>query len=413
MESGDLIDGRFTLLERRAYDLPGVERFLARDQRLRKRVVVDVVTSLAPTAVRRSALASMTVRDPRIARTIAVVAPPGDDTAIVTEEAVGVPLSSLLGQRRLGEAQARAVVGEATRALAAAAAGQVHHGWVRPEVISVDARGRVMIAGLATDGALALQAAVRRGKGEAADATALAAVFLTCVTGKDSGTATAADLPPDLSEGSQKLCEAALEGNTLHAFGEVLDALGAFDTRVLRGLPANVDALPLPVAYAADEAKRKRRERAAMARRKLVATPASGIAIAPETLERAEVAATGSIPIVLPEAEPLEDLHDMYTLDAIVDEQVAKAKPTTSELFWARMHRQWPQSERVSRRLQRAHHRAINGGPIPSMPIVLTLVAGGLVVAAMLAFSWMTADTNQPPTAEDPLSHYPDFTFGP
>jgi hypothetical protein len=47
------------------------------------------------------------------------------------------------------------------------------------------------------------------------------------------------------------------------------------------------------------------------------------------------------------------------------------------------------------------------------MPIVLTLVAGGLVVAAMIAYSWMTSDTGETPTVEDPLGHYPDYTFGP
>jgi len=414
VQVGDSIDGRFTLLKKREYDLPGVDRFLARDERLRQTVVVDLITSLAPSAVRRSALASMTVRDPRIARTIAVVAPTGTGiTAIVTETAPGVTLAQVLTDRRLDEARARAVVGEAARALSAASARRVHHGWVRPEVLTVDARGHVVLSGIATDGPLALQAAIRRGSGEAADATALAHVFLACVTGVEAGEATATDVPDGLSDGSRALCDAAIAGHPLDGLAQVLDYLGNFDARVLRGLPAGVDSLPLPIARAAAETKRRRRERAAAARNRLQARPGPVIAIAPQTLERAEEAASGPIPIVAEASIELEDLHDLLTFDAMVDEQAAKRKTTTAELFWERMHRTWPQSEHISSRLQRAHHRALHGGSIPSTPIVLLLVFAGLVVVALLAATWITAGQGDPPPTSDPLDHYPDYTFAP
>lgn len=416
VQVGDIIDGRFALLKERDYDLPGVERFVARDERLRQDVIVDLITSLAPTAVRRSALASMTVRDPRIARTIAVVAPSsGGVTAVVTEAAPGTVLSEILGRRRLDEARARAVVGEAARALSAASARRVHHGWVRPQVISVDARGRVFLTGIATDGTLALQAAIRRGGGESADASALARVFLSCVTGLDADHATTSDIPGGLAEGSQALCDAALGGKPVDALAKVLDHLGTFDSRLLRGLPASVDSLPLPVALAQAETKRKRRERAAAARSSLVKTPRQGIEILPQTLERAQVeaAATGSIPLVVEPEVELEDLHDLLTFDEMVAEQHAGRRPTLPEAFWGRLNRRWPDSPRIARRLKRAHHRAIYGGPIPSTPIILLLVIGGLVAISMTAASWFAANRGEPPPPSNPLTYYPDYTFGP
>ena len=72
MLTGELLDGRFEALDATDYDLPGVERQLGRDIRLNTPVLIDSVTSVAPTAVRRSALRAMSVRDPRLARVIAV-----------------------------------------------------------------------------------------------------------------------------------------------------------------------------------------------------------------------------------------------------------------------------------------------------------------------------------------------------
>src|SRR5690606_10718964 len=111
--------------------------------------------------------------------------PTNKPTIIISEPLHGVRLDAVLARRRLDEAKAKAVVGEVARALTAASAAGVHHGWVRPACIAIDARGRVTIAGLGTDSELALQAGVRRGKGEKADATALSRVFLACITGRD------------------------------------------------------------------------------------------------------------------------------------------------------------------------------------------------------------------------------------
>jgi serine/threonine protein kinase len=232
VEVGTTLDGRFALLARAEYDLPGVERFLAHDIRLGSDVVVDEISSVAPRAVRRAALSTLVVRDPRLPRTIAASAA-DTSTYIVTERAEGISLATILGKRRLDEDRARAVVGEVARALAEASAGGVHHGWLRPESVFVDDRGRVSITGLAVDGELALQAGWRRGRGEGADATALARIFLASVTGRPAITATDADLP-DLTPASRSLCEDALAGKPVASLTHILDAVGPFDARSLR-----------------------------------------------------------------------------------------------------------------------------------------------------------------------------------
>ena len=72
MLTGDVLDGRFESLDAAEYDLPGVDRLNGRDTRLDTPVYLDTVTSVAPTAVRRAALRAMSVRDPRLARIVAV-----------------------------------------------------------------------------------------------------------------------------------------------------------------------------------------------------------------------------------------------------------------------------------------------------------------------------------------------------
>lgn len=421
--TGDLLDGRFAPLEQGEYDLPGVERALGRDTRLDTPVVIDTITCVAPASVRRAALRAMSVRDPRLTRVVSVQGgPTNKPTIIISEPLHGVRLDAVLARRRLDEAKAKAVVGEVARALTAASAAGVHHGWVRPACIAIDARGRVTIAGLGTDSELALQAGVRRGKGEKADATALSRVFLACITGRDPDETTAADLPPKLSDGARSLCEKAIAGKDVATHAALLDHLGQFDTRALRGLPSHVDSLPLSLVAAKEAEKRRKKERLEAARRALTGPKVTaGITIARETLVKAEVeaeAVTGGIPHVVQDAraveeEPLEDLHDLLTFEEMVEEQTARAKPTVSELLYERLHERWPQSQAITKRLERAHDRAINGGPINATPILMTLLVIGIGIVVFLAVSALTAGISGKPAPEDPFKHYPDYTYGP
>ena len=419
---GELLDGRFEALDAAHYDLPGVERFLGLDTRLNTPVLIDAVTSVAPTAVRRSALRAMSVRDPRLARVIAVHGGAGTaPTHIVGEPLPGVTLAAVLSRRRLDEAKAKAVVGECARALQVAAAAGVHHGWVRPESIGVDSRGRVVVSGVGIDGELALQAGLRRGKGETADATALARVFLACITGRDADEATAADIPPGTSDAARALCDTAIAGTSVGSLTDLLDAVGTFDTRALRGLPSGVDSLPQSLKGAAEAEKRRKRARLEAAKRAFTGPRVTGgVTIARETLVKAEAeAVTGSIPLVVPPTpaleldEPLEDLHDMLTFEAMVNEQAARVKPTTAELLYTRLHNRWPTSRRITARLERAHERAINGGPIHATPIVVGLFVTGLVVVAIAAITLLGDGFGQDPNPNFTRDTYPSYTYGP
>ena len=293
---------------------------------------------------------------------------------------------------------------------------------MRPSCIAVDARGRVVVAGVGVDGELALQAGLRRGKGEGADATALARIFLACVTGRDPDTATATDIPPGTSAPSRELCERAIAGRDVESLAKLLDALGPFDTRVLRGLPSGVDSLPLSLASATEAEKRRKRDRLEAARKAFTGPRVTaGLTISRETLVKAEVeaeAATGSIPLVVhgvPEPAPveLEDLHDLLTFDAMVDEQVARSKPTNAELLYERLHRRWPNSRRITARLERAHERAISGGPINATPFILVLLVGGLVVVVILAVSLLSQGFGGDTNPGDDLGNYPSYSYGP
>jgi hypothetical protein len=423
--TGEVLDGRFEALDQVGYDLPGVTRYIGVDTRLNSRVNIDEVTSVAPTAVRRAALRCMSVRDPRLARVVAVLGgTTGTKTVIVSEPLQGVTLDAILAKRRLDEAKASAIVGEAARALLVASAARVHHGWVRPECISVDSRGRVMLAGAGVDSELALQAGIRKGKGEQADATALSRVYLACITGKDADAATAADIPPATSADARALCERVIAGKGFTTLTALIESLGAFDTRKLRGLPASVDSLPLSLTKAAEAEKRRKRDRLEAAKRAFTGPRVTGgLTIARETLVKAEVeaeAVSGSIPLVVAgipvevtePTEEVEDLHDMLTFEAMVDEQVARAKPTLSELMYERLHSRWPKSELFTRRLERAHYRAVNGGPINATPFVLVLLVGGLFVLVMTAVLTLAQGFGQDGDHENP-GVYPSYSYKP
>lgn len=427
MLTGQVLDGRFEALDVASYDLPGLDRQHGRDTRLDTRVFLDTVTSVAPTAVRRAALRAMSVRDPRLARVIAVQGGGATSpTTIVSEPLPGVTLSDVLARRRLPDAKARAVVGEAARALAVASAAGVHHGWVREACISIETTGRVTVAGVGIDGELALQAGLRRGKGEAADATALSRVFLACITGRDADAATAADIPDSTTASSRELCERVIEGKGFESLAQFSDALGPFDTRVLRGLPSGIDSLPLSIANAAEADRRRKRDRLDAARKAFTGPRiTAGLTISRTTLAKAEVEAeaiTGSIPLVVrgapvatpePHEEPLEDLHDMLTFEEMVDDQAARAKPTLPELVYERLHARWPNSRRITAKLEKAHYRAINGGPINATPIVMVLLVAGLTLVAMTAITLLSQGFDGPDAPGDGLSNYPSYTYAP
>lgn len=152
VERGTLVVARYRLEDQIASDLEGVRAWEAVDQILDRAVRVSLIegdeAALTLDAARRAAL----VADSRLTRVLDVLHD-SSRSFVVTEPHVGRSLADLVAEGPLTAAQARAIVGNAARALEAARRRGVHHGALRPSAIRVY-RGNVRVTGLGLDGAL-------------------------------------------------------------------------------------------------------------------------------------------------------------------------------------------------------------------------------------------------------------------
>ena len=105
-------------------------------------------------------------------------------------------------------------------------------------------------------------------------------------------------------------------------------------------------------------------------------------------------------------------IEDGQQFEAMVDEQVAVAKPTLPELIYGRLHSRWPRSRGITRRLERAQYRAANGGPINATPFLLVLLVGGLFALAFIAFATLSQGFGQDGNTGKP-GVYPTYSYGP
>lgn len=163
---GTVLAGRYRVLQPVGSDLPGASSWQATDQILDRPVRVRVLeqgnVAQALDAARRAALVS----DPRLVRVLDVGTHQGSISYVVTEQVTGPSLGDLLARGPLSADQARAVVGEAAAALEVARRRGVHHLALRPGVLHVTPEDRVLLTGLALDGAL-----LGQGLGDARDTT--------------------------------------------------------------------------------------------------------------------------------------------------------------------------------------------------------------------------------------------------
>lgn len=154
VERGTVLAGRYRVLQPLGSDLPGASSWQATDQILdrpvRVRVLVHGNVAQALDAARRAALVS----DPRLVRVLDVGTHQGTVSYVVTEQVTGPSLTELLARGPLSADQARAIVGEAAAALEVARRRGVHHLALRPGVLHVTPEDRVLLTGLALDGAL-------------------------------------------------------------------------------------------------------------------------------------------------------------------------------------------------------------------------------------------------------------------
>lgn len=152
LEPGVLVVARYRLEEPLAADLSGVQPWAATDQILDRPVRVSLIegpdAALTLDAARRAALIS----DPRLTRVLDVLQDNGRDY-VVTEPYAGVCLADLVERSPLSARAARAVIGDAAKALEAARRRGVHHGALRPSAIRIH-KGAVRVTGLGIDGTL-------------------------------------------------------------------------------------------------------------------------------------------------------------------------------------------------------------------------------------------------------------------
>ncbi|MFW2512613.1 hypothetical protein ACNI3K_02425 [Demequina sp. SO4-13] len=447
MEAGATLGRRFVLRRREHHDLPGVDRWVAHDERRQLDVTVDLLTSLAPSAVRRAAVRAAQVRDVRFARVLASGRESvGDEriTYVVTERPRGIRMDLFAGVRVLPARLAGSVVGETARALEVAAASGVHHGYLRASSITVTSAGRIVISGLDAEGELATQAGLGRGHSELADAVALARLHLTLVTGMDPDEVTAADVPTALPAPARDLALATVAGTGPHTLAAVSRALGPADAEVLRSVRAAMRTLPN--APGAAEPLPPARSGPAVAvtdgtletaAHEAAAAIAAGL-VAPEVADevradhvdraaiRAEQAEDGQV-LAAPEVAAQYSKHTrrvvarqadeplgLETWQEIATEQNAEVPPSAAQAVLEWLEQRFPRSTALSTAASQARHRAQKPAPINSGPVLVGLFFTATVVVAIVAFSMLTQPYE--PDFErhnNPPGSYPEFTFSP
>jgi len=443
VQAGATLGRRFTVLRTVDHDLPGVERWVAQDARRDLDVTLDVLTSVAPSAVRRAAVRAAQVRDARFARVIASgrESVAGERiTYVVTERPTGVSVAELAGHRIVPPSAACALISEAARALSVAASQGVHHGHVRAQALTITDAGRVVVSGLDSDGELANQAGVGRGRTEVADAHALAQLFLTLVTGMESTQVTVPDLPDDLPLGAADLARGAVAGEGPGTLAQLTLALGAADPTALRSLRRTWHALP-----SVDEPEVAPRP------------PVPAVRVDPATLSAAEHEAAAALvagvaapvvaqevvtehidPAVIPHpaderaqyATPEQAArfskrtrravertsHEPLALDTFEEINEEQNEGTSRSLWLAMLEgiqRHVPTNAPLDTAVDWARQRSERAGPLRTGPLLVGLFLTAIIIVGAVAFSVLQSPLDGEDEIVDPMPDYPDFTFSP
>jgi hypothetical protein len=190
---GDLLMGRYRLDAELFCNLPDARRFLATDKILGRKAEVNLIggphTEDAIDAARRAAL----IDDPRLVRIIDAGSYSGL-SFVLTAPLEGVSLADV---GPLSATQARAVAGEVASALAEAAARDVYHLALRPELLFLGSGDSLKIGGLAWDAASRGQGKLDAAAANAFDAQELVAVLYAALTARWPGkTASVMGSPP-------------------------------------------------------------------------------------------------------------------------------------------------------------------------------------------------------------------------
>ncbi|HZJ39546.1 MAG TPA: hypothetical protein VFD20_01170 [Demequina sp.] len=425
-----MIARRFRLVRTEEYDIPGATRFVAYDTRLDQDVTVDIVSSVAPTAVVRAARRAQVVRDRRLTRILAANSERrGGDrlTYVVSERLAGVGLDELLGHVAFLPATAAAIVGEAAAILGVPLRSGTHHGMIRPQSVIVTPRGRVMLSGLGVEGELGSQARLIRGRTERADAIALARLFVTAVTTLDADAVTADDLPADLTDSARDLCEALLRGSGPLTLAQITGALGTGETAGLRALVAEAPTLWWsPAPEVVDSVDVDAAEEIAAPREEVEDAEAADLAAVAEaaaeddadaSLEDAEEDRAVEEPVD-PSSTRLRTrfggaVDDIDEFHDIVAAQNEDSAPSVLEAIFERLHRRFPNSDQLADLAAAAHRRAQTVAPFNIGPLLVAALIVLLFVAVVIGASMITQPIDAPFDGYDnPSQTYPEYTFG-
>jgi hypothetical protein len=175
--------GRYRLEAELFTNLPGAQRFRATDKILSRQAEVHLLTGAHTADAVDAARSAALVDDPRIVRIIDA-GRYSSISFVLTAPLDGVSLADV---GPLPAAQARAVAGEVATALAAAAAQDVHHLALRPELIFLGEGETVRIGGMAWDAAARGIADEDPVASSATDAKALVSILYAALTARWPG----------------------------------------------------------------------------------------------------------------------------------------------------------------------------------------------------------------------------------
>ncbi|MDN4480492.1 hypothetical protein [Demequina muriae] len=425
-----------------------MDRWVAHDERRDVEVTVDVLASLAPSAVRRAAVRAAQVRDVRFARVIASGRETvGDEriTYVVSERPVGLSIAEVAGHRIVPPRLASSIIGETARALTVAAAAGVHHGYLRASSITVTSAGRIVVSGLDAEGELATQAGLGRGHSEHSDAVALGRLHLALLTGLDPDAVTAAEVPERLPAPARDLALATVAGTGPHTLAEIVQAAGPADAAALRSLRAAVRGMPHAPSVASPAPPRSTRapiigvthDTLASAEHEAAAAIAAGLAV-PEVAQEvradhvdraavlAEQAEDGHVPVP-PEVAAQYSKHTrraaarhadeplaLETWQEITTEQNAEVPPSAAQALLERLERRWPDSAALGTAAESARHRAQRPAPLNSGPVLVGVFLAITVVVAIVALSMLLSPFEPDfDRRNNPPASYPEFTYSP
>lgn len=403
MNSGLIIANRYVLDSAIESGLPLVESWLAMDTRLNTPVTILLAEEQSRRSFRDSTDEARTSRHAQLARIIEVGLLESDDhdeagrPFVVLERPAGLMFSDLFSRRIIPTPVARALIGEAARAVEAAASLGLRHGAITPELLSVTNQGRVVLAGAGIAANLTNLQRKIRDVTERDDALALALLFVRAVTGLDPSEVSAEDLPRDLTRAERDLAFVVSDSAGRPSLTDLFRVFPSWNRQLLRSLPLKKSYFPrlasIVVELPEPEATVTDLEAAIEALRERGAEPSES---AVDTLES---------DLEADEDWRLAELEELVLVDEV---------PTVPEALLEFLHRRFPSSPHIERLLERARDRTLAGPQFDATP---WLLLGGLVVVSIVgifALRWFTGpfvptvDLNNPPPQE-----YPEYTFYP